>query len=228
MEDAIAALKMAAESGATLWNGAEFYGTPEYNSMTILKHYFTKYPEDADKITIVIKGGCDLATLVPQGSPDQIRRSIDSILEQLGGKKKLDVFGLGRRDPKTSLADTLLTIQREYIDTGKIGGVSLSECSAATIEEASQHVRVAGAEVEVSMFTQDTLSNGVAAACAKHKIPIIAYSPMGRGVSKSPFQHYCAGGNSPTNKHAVQILTGRFQTSEDSKYLGRIGGFPRF
>lgn len=183
MEDAIAALKTAAESGATLWNGADFYGTPEYNSMTLLKHYFTKYPEDADKITIVIKGGCDLATLTPQGSPDQIRKSIDSILEQLGGKKKLDIFGLGRRDPKTSLEEPLLMVQREYIDTGKIGGVSVSECSAATIEEASRHIKVAGAEVEVSMFTQDTLSNGVAAACAKHNIPIIAYSPMGRGVS---------------------------------------------
>ena len=180
-------MKAAVESGATFWNGADMYGTPEYNSMTLLNHYFARYPEDADKVTVVIKGGTDLATMAPAGSSEMIRKSVDSILAQLGGNKKLDMFGLNRRDHSVPLETTLGILQKEYVDTGKIGGIALSECSAATIHEAARHIKVAAVEVELSMLSRDILTNGVAAACAEHGIPIVAYSPTGRGVSSKPF-----------------------------------------
>src|SRR5690348_894319 len=85
VESAIETLKAAFDSGATVWNGGEFYGTPEYNSMTLLNRYFTKYPEHADKITLIIKGGVSLDTFRPDGSPDGIRKSVDNILKQLDG-----------------------------------------------------------------------------------------------------------------------------------------------
>lgn len=205
MDDAIKALKAAVESGATFWNAAEMYGPPEYNSMTLLNKYFTKYPEDADKVTLVLKGGVDIKTLAPQCSPEKIRESADNILNQLGGKKKIDIFGINRRDHKVPLEVTLGVLQKEYIDTGKIGGISLSECNAQTIREASKYAKIAVVEVEVSMFTQDNLNNGVAQACAELGIPIAAYSPMGRG-----------------------ILTGSIKTAKDAEYLGFVGTFPRF
>ena len=40
MNVAIAVLKSALENGLNLWNGAEFYGTPEYNSLNLLEAYF--------------------------------------------------------------------------------------------------------------------------------------------------------------------------------------------
>ncbi|KEY72536.1 hypothetical protein S7711_05608 [Stachybotrys chartarum IBT 7711] len=205
MEEAIAALKVAADKGLTLWNGGEFYGTPEYNSMTLLKSYFEKYPEDADKITIIIKGAVDVKTLKPDGSPEGIRRSADNILAQLGGKKKLDVFGIARRDVNTDFQETLSILKKEYVDTGKIGGVALSECSVKTIEEAVKILPIQSAEVELSLFSPDILNNGVAAALAKHNIPVVAYSPLGRGM-----------------------LTGRFKVADDFKDRGFAAFFPRF
>ncbi|KAG6000249.1 hypothetical protein E4U43_001659, partial [Claviceps pusilla] len=180
-DQAIAALKAALESGLTLWNGAEFYGTPECNSMTLLKAYFTKYPHDADKVTLVVKGGMDLDPLAPNSSPEGTRRSLDNIIGGLGGLKKLDGYAPARRDPKTPLEVTCGIIQREYIDTGKLGALYLSECSAETIHEAAKHATIGAAEVEFSMFSPDILSNGIAKACAEHNIPILAYSPLGRG-----------------------------------------------
>ncbi|KAL6869838.1 hypothetical protein ACO1O0_001169 [Amphichorda felina] len=59
VNQAIKALKAAVESGATFWNGAEVCGTPEYNSMALLNRYFAKYPEDAEEVTLTIKGGAD-------------------------------------------------------------------------------------------------------------------------------------------------------------------------
>ncbi|KAL6403448.1 hypothetical protein AUP68_12795 [Ilyonectria robusta] len=182
LDQALEAMHTALEKGCTVWNAGEFYGTPEYNSMTVLKHYFTKYPEDADKVTLFIKGGVVPGQFSLDGSPEGVRRSLDNIIAQLGGTKKIDGFAYARRDPSVSLEVTLGVIQKEYIDTGKIGGVYVSECSAETIHEASKHAKIIAAEVELSMFSPDILNNGVAAACAQYDIPILAYSPIGRGA----------------------------------------------
>lgn len=176
-------MKAAVENGLTMWNGGEFYGTPEYNSMTILKHYFTKYPEDADKVYLMMKGGVHAQQFRPDGSPEGARRSLDNILAQLDGKKKVDAFCYARRDPEYPLEVTFGVIQKEYIDTGKIGAIYLSECGVETINEAVKVAKIAAAELELSMFSPEILQNGIAAACHKHNIPIIAYSPIGRGVS---------------------------------------------
>lgn len=177
MEQAVEAMKAALDSGLTVWNGAEFYGTPDYNSMTLLNHYFTKYPEDADKVTLIIKGG-------RVGSVEDTRKSVDNILKQLDGKKKLDAWSPARRVPDVPLETTFGAL-KEYIDSGKLGGMALSECSAETIREAAKVTKVVAVEVELSMFSPDILQNGIAAACAEHDIPILAYSPIGRGVSKA-------------------------------------------
>lgn len=183
LEQALATMKAAVENGLTMWNGGEFYGTPQYNSMTIIKAYFTKYPEDADKVFLAMKGGVNLEAIRPDGSPENIRRSLDNILAQLDGKKKVDAFCCARRDPSTPLDVTFGVIQREYIDTGKIGAIMLSECGVNTIKEAVKVAKIVAAEVELSLFTPDILKNGIAAALKEHDIPIIAYSPIGKGVS---------------------------------------------
>jgi pyridoxine 4-dehydrogenase len=176
-------MKAAVDNGLTMWNAGEFYGTPEYNSMTILKHYFTKYPEDADKVFLAMKGGVNPKGPKSDGSPEGIRRSLDNILAQLDGKKKVDAFCCARRDPDYPLEVTFGVIQKEYIDTGKIGAIMLSECGVDTINEAVKVAKIVAAEIELSLFSPEILKNGIAAACKKHNIPIIAYSPLGKGVS---------------------------------------------
>jgi len=71
---------------------------------------------------------------------------------------------------------------KEYVDAGKIGGISLSEVGAQTIREAAKIVKIDAVEVEVSIWSSDILKNGVAQACAELNIPIVAYSPIGRGM----------------------------------------------
>ena len=61
------------------------------NRLTLLEKYFTKYPEDADKVVISIKGGLT-SSMMPDGSPENVRRSVDICLKLLNGKKKLNIF----------------------------------------------------------------------------------------------------------------------------------------
>lgn len=216
VEEAIAAMKTAVETGCNLWSGAEFYGTPEYNSMTLLRAYFTKNPEDADKVVLSMKGAMDLTTHASDGSPEGIRRSMDNMIAQLGGTKKIDLFSVSRRDNNTSLQITIDVLQKEYIDTGKLGGFALSECSAETVREAAALTKVHIAEVELSLFSPDVLGNGIAQACGELGIPIEAYSPMGRGVSLTTmarmFLHFT---DNETNRSSP-VASRRPQTSRQT------------
>ena len=56
VEQAFAVMKNALNSGCNLWNGGEFYGPPDNNSLVLLNKYFEKYPEDFEKIILSIKG----------------------------------------------------------------------------------------------------------------------------------------------------------------------------
>ncbi|KAG0649963.1 Pyridoxal reductase [Hyphodiscus hymeniophilus] len=179
-EASFKAMKAALEAGCNFWNGGELYGTADFNSLHLLEEYFTKYPEDAEKVVLSIKGG--LNNMMPDGSPEGVRKSMDNCLKILNGKKSLDIFEYARVDPKVPIETTLKTLDEEYVKTGKLGAIGLSEVSAATIERAIKVTKIAAVEVEVSLWSMDIFQNGVAETCAKHGIPIAAYSPIGRGM----------------------------------------------
>ncbi|GAB7339073.1 hypothetical protein MBLNU457_5729t1 [Dothideomycetes sp. NU457] len=179
-EQAFEAMNTALAHGATFWNGGEFYGPPERNSQVLLEEYFSKYPENAEKIIYSVKGGINLQNLHPEGSSEGVRRSVDNVIAGLKGKKFLDVFECARVDPKTPIEVTIAAIA-EYVKEGKLGGISLSECSADTIRRASKVHKIEFVEVEFSMWATEILDNDVAKTCAELNIPIVAYSPLGRG-----------------------------------------------
>jgi len=204
IEVSIAVMKKALERGANFWNGGTFYGTPEYNSIHLLHAYFTKYPEDASKVVINIKGGHNTQTHTVDGSPETMRREIDAMLKQLDGKCFIDVFESARVDPKVPIEETVGAIA-EYVKAGKIGGIGLSECGSESIKKASKVHKIASVEVEFSMFSPDLLDNGVAETCASLNIPIVAYSPLSRG-----------------------LLTGEVRSHSDLADDDARKGFPRF
>ncbi|KAL1610501.1 hypothetical protein SLS60_002170 [Paraconiothyrium brasiliense] len=204
-EEAIKVLKTALDNGVNLWNGAEFYGPADNNSLTLLEQYFSKYPEDAEKVVLSIKGAAGPQGMTPDGSPDAVRASVDNCINLLKGRKKIDLFEPGRIDPDTPLEVTLNVLEKEYLQAGKIGGIGLSEVKAATIREAAKITKVASVEAELSLFSTDIFENGVATATAELNIPLVAYSPMGRG-----------------------FLTGQFKTLNDVPKDSLLRHFPRF
>lgn len=150
-EQAFEAMRTALSRGCNFWNGGVIYGKPEYNSLVLLERYFEKYPEDADKVVISIKGGTNVQGTVPDGSPENTRRELDMCLAKLNGRKKLDIFEFARCDPNVPLGVTFKVLDEEYVKTGKLGGVSLSEVRAETIHEAVKHTKIVAVEVELSL-----------------------------------------------------------------------------
>jgi pyridoxine 4-dehydrogenase len=167
-------LRAALDSGCNFWNGGEFYGTPERNSQTIIAAYFKKYPEDAEKVVLSVKGAFDFKTKKPDGSPEGIKRSIDNILESLDGTKKIDIFECARVDPDTPLEVTLKYLEDEYVSKGIIGGIGISEVNETSTRRAAKITKIAAVEIELSLWATHVLENGVATACAELNIPMIA------------------------------------------------------
>lgn len=170
-------MKAALNSGSNFWNGGELYGKLESNSLQLLNRYFTKYPEDVDKVVISIKGGFLPGQMKNDGSEKNIKRSIDECLKVLDGKKFLDIFEPARLDPGTPLKETLDAMAK-YIKEGKLGGIGLSEVTVDNIKEAAAIHNIAAVEVEMSLQTPDILTNDIAKTCGELNIPIIAYSPQ--------------------------------------------------
>lgn len=179
-EQSFEAMRASLKYGANFWNGGELYGTPERNSLHLLNEYFSKYPEDAEKVVLSIKGGLKRGEMAPDGSEANVQRSIDECLRVLDGKKSLDLFECARVDPNTPIETTIAAINK-YVKAGKLGGISLSEVGEQTIRKAAKVAKISAVEVEFSLWATDILTNGVAKACSELHIPIIAYSPIGRG-----------------------------------------------
>jgi pyridoxine 4-dehydrogenase len=128
-------LNTTLELGANFWNAGEIYGTEEYNSCHLLQAYFEKYPQNADKVLLSIKGANIPGQWTPDGSEENIRRSVDECLRVLKGTKSIDIFQCARQDPNTTVEQTV-TILAKLIKEGKIGGIGLSEVDAETIRRA--------------------------------------------------------------------------------------------
>ena len=171
-EQAFATMRAALAKGCNFWNGGEFYGTPDFNSLTLLRNYYEKYPEDAEKVILNIKGAT-LPTLQPDGSPEFVKKSVHKCLEMLGPRGRIDMFECARRDPNVPLEKTLSALA-ELVQEGKIGGVALSEVNAGTIREAAKITKIVAVEIELSLWQTEPLTNGIAKVCAELKIPIIA------------------------------------------------------
>lgn len=180
-ETSFETMRTALECGATCWNGGELYGPPEKNSLHLLHDYFTKYPEDASKVVLNIKGGLKVGQLAPDGSEAGVRRSVENSVRILDGTKKIDMFECARVDPDVPVEETVKALG-QMVREGLIGAIALSEVSASTIRRASAIHPIAAVEVELSLWCTDILYNGIAATCGELSIPILAYSPLCRGA----------------------------------------------
>ncbi|KAJ5562015.1 hypothetical protein N7461_000776 [Penicillium sp. DV-2018c] len=209
-------LNTALELGASFWNGGELYGTPEYNSMHLLNKYFTKYPEHAEKAVLSVKGGMKKYELAPDGSEANIRRSVDDCLRLLDGKKKIDIFECARQDPNYPVENTIKVLA-ECVKEGKIGGIGLSEVDAETIRRAHKVHPIAAVEIEMSLWSTEALENDVAKTCAELQIPVVAYSPLGRGfltgavtsasdIPEGDFRHSIPRFQGENFKHNLKLI----------------------
>lgn len=67
----------------------------------------------------------------------------------LGPRGRIDHFEPARKDPNVEIEVTIQAMD-EYVKSGRIAGIALSEVSAQTVRRASKLVKVTAVEVELT------------------------------------------------------------------------------
>ncbi|KAF3768730.1 Aldo/keto reductase [Cryphonectria parasitica EP155] len=182
-EQAFSAMKAAINNGATMWSSSTVYGLPPEPptaGLWLLRRYFEKYPEDASKVTLFIRGCIDFENSVMKCTREGVRASWEEADRILGGVKTIDCFGPARMDQNVPVEETIGAL-KELMDEGKIGSVGLSEVRAETIRRASAVCPIRFAEIEFSLWSTDMLHNGVAQAAKECNVILWCYAPLGYG-----------------------------------------------
>lgn len=174
-ETKFAAIKAALDAGCNYFNAGEFYGPPDNNSLTLLRAYFERYPEDADRIVLNVKGALSMPSATPDAGKEAVAKSIDNIISTLGPIGRVHQYEVARKDTKVDYEkDSLATID-SYVKAGKIDGISCSEINASTIRSAAKSFKITAVELELSLFSIEPLTDGVLEACSELGIPVLAY-----------------------------------------------------
>jgi len=129
----------------------------------------------ASKAGIFYQGGVRRVDCRPQ----MLREACETSL-QLLQTDHIDLYYLHRHDYDTPLEDSIGALA-ELVAAGKIGGIGLSEVSAATLRRAAAIHPIAAVQNEYSLWTRNP-EIGVLDACRELGTTFVAFSPLGRGV----------------------------------------------
>jgi aryl-alcohol dehydrogenase-like predicted oxidoreductase len=129
----------------------------------------------ATKFAIVREGD----TRRIDSSPAYLRRAVDASLQRLG-IDRIDLYYMHRWDGVTPIEDTVGAMA-DLVAAGKVGQLGLSEISADLLRRANAVHPIAAAQMELSLWSQDVLHNGLLDTARELGTTLVAYSPLGRG-----------------------------------------------
>jgi aryl-alcohol dehydrogenase-like predicted oxidoreductase/SAM-dependent methyltransferase len=169
--EALATIAHALELGCNFLDTAEFYG-PFTNEELVGRAIAGR----RNDVVLATKFG--VGPNGPDGSPENVRRSIDGSLTRLG-TDHVDLYYLHRVDPRTPIEETVGAMA-ELVREGKVRHLGLSEASAATLRRAHAVHPIAALQTEYSLWTRDVEAE-VLPACRELGVGFVAYAPLGRG-----------------------------------------------
>ncbi len=183
--ESIATLHHALDQGLNFLDTADAYG-PHTNELLIGKAIAGRRKEVflATKFGL-LRDPANEAVRGVNGRPEYVKASCEASLQRLG-VEQIDLYYQHRVDKTVPIEDTVGAMA-ELVHAGKVRYLGLSEASAATIERACKVHPIAALQSEYSLWTRDPEVTGTLAACRKHGVSFVAYSPLGRGFLTGAF-----------------------------------------
>ena len=184
-DEAIATIHRAIELGVTFLDTAETYG-PHTNEQLVGGALAGR----RDAVVLATKfgvrrGGGDVNNRVVDGSPENVRRSIEGSLQRLR-TDHVDLYYQHRIDPSVPIEETVGALA-ELVQQGKVRYIGLSEAAPETIRRAHAVHPIAAVQSEYSLFTRD-VEDEVLPTLRELGIGLVAYSPLGRGYLSGRFR----------------------------------------
>jgi aryl-alcohol dehydrogenase-like predicted oxidoreductase len=179
---AIRCIHAAVDHGITLFDTANQYGAGE--AERVLGEGLKTYPRD--RYLIATKLFFPVGDEPDHGlSAAQIEKQLDRSLERLG-VDVIDLYQCHRYDKETPLEETLGALDRA-VAAGKVRAIGFSEWTAVQIDAAAAITGGSGLTAFCSSQPQYSIlwrkpEAQVFAACARHGIGNLAFSPLAHGV----------------------------------------------
>lgn len=172
-----AVIHRALDLGVTLFDTAEMYG-PLTNE-TLLGQALKGRRDQAFIATKYgIRYNADRSALLVDGSPANIRRSIEGSLQRLG-VDHVDLYYLHRVDPDTPIEETVGAMA-DLVSEGKVRFLGLSEAAPDTLRRAHATHPITALQTEYSLWSREP-EDELFDLCRELGIGFVPYSPLGRG-----------------------------------------------
>jgi aryl-alcohol dehydrogenase-like predicted oxidoreductase len=139
---------------------------------------------DRSRIVIATKGGLTRpqGSWVPDGRARHLEAACEASLRALG-VDRIHLYQLHAPDPRTPFATgvrALAALQR----AGLVRHLGLCNVTVAQIEEARSIADIASVQIELSIWHDDNILNGVAKYCVDHDLTLIAHRPLGGAIRR--------------------------------------------
>ena len=181
-ERAIGVLHAAFDAGVTLLDTADVYalGAEDagHNERLIAKAIAT-WSGDRDTILVATKGGLTRpgGRWVGDGRGAHLAAACEASCRALG-VECLDLYQLHAPDPRPPLATSVRALARLKHDM-RVAAIGLCNVTVGQIEEAREIVAIDAVQVEVSVWQDVNILNGVVPYCLANGIDVLAYRPLG-------------------------------------------------
>ena len=186
-KESVATLERALELGVTFWDTAQMYGWGANEELLgrVLRGR-------RDQVVIASKFGVvpdpdhpdDRSRRRNDGSPENVRRSLDGALQRLG-TDHLDLYYQHRPDRDTPIEETVGALA-DQIRAGKLRYYGLSEASAELVRRAHATHPLTAVQSEYSLWTREDVEK-LLPVLRELGIGTVAYSPLGRGFLTGRF-----------------------------------------
>ncbi len=186
-KEARATLERALELGVTFWDTAEMYGDGANEELIA-----GVLGDRRDQVVLATKFGVlldpdhpeDRSRRVMDGSPANVRRSVDASLRRLR-TDHIDLFYQHRPDPGTPIEETVGALAGQ-IRAGKIRYYGLSEVTPDLVRRAHAVHPMTAVQSEYSLWTRED-TEALLPVQRELGIGTVAYSPLGRGFLTGRF-----------------------------------------
>jgi aryl-alcohol dehydrogenase-like predicted oxidoreductase len=214
-EQATRCIHAALDHGITLFDTANQYGAGE--AERALGAALGSFPRD--RYMIATKLYFPVGDEPDHGlSAAQIEKQLDRSLERLG-VDCIDLYQCHRFDAETPLEETLTALDRA-VRSGKARAIGFSEWTGAQIDAASAVAEANGLTAFSSSQPQYSMlwrkpEAGVFAACARHAIGNLAFSPLAHGVLTGKYK---PGQPPPEGSRAASTEMNQFMETAGRHY----------
>ena len=197
---AIEVLHAALDLGVTFLDTADAYclnDSETGHNERLIARALKAWRGDRSRIVIATKGGLTrpdgpstsigTSRWVPDGRGRHLRSACEASLKALD-VERIDLYQLHAPDPRVPLATSVRALAALKED-GLVERIGLCNVNVGQIEESRRLAEIAAVQVELSVWHDENLLNGVVDYCLTHGIQVIAYRPLGGRRKVSQLRH---------------------------------------